>query len=260
MGTATIQGQLWGVRARDWAELQEGLYTPLFEAVLQKTALGTGASVLDIGCGSGLFCQMAMHLGAQVSGLDASQPLLEIARQRTPQGDFRLGEMEELPYAGQTFDVVTGFNSFQFAAEPVNALLEARRVTRKGGRLVIAVFGKPEDTQTVAYFSALSPLLPPPAPGAPGPFALSQDGALQSLVARAGMKPGRVEQIDCPWQYTDEQTLLRALLSTAPSIRAIQNSGEAAVRQAILAGLRPFKTASGSYRLRNITHYMIVET
>lgn len=260
MGTALMQGQLWGVRARDWAEIQEGLYTPLFEAVLQKTAIGPGLSVLDIGCGSGLFCQMAMRLGARVSGLDASQPLLEIARQRTPQGDFRLGEMEELPYAGGTFDVVVGCNSFQFAADPVNALVEARRVARPGGWLVIAVFGKPEETQATAYFTALSLLLPPPAPGAPGPFALSIDGALERLVAQAGMEPGTVEPIDCPWQYADEKMLLRALLSTAPSIRAIQNSGEDAVRHAILMSLAPFKTASGSYRLKNITHYMIVKT
>jgi SAM-dependent methyltransferase len=260
MGTAILQGQLWGVRASDWAEVQEGLYTPLFEAVLQKTALGPGLSLLDIGCGSGLFCQMAMLLGAQVSGLDASEALLDIARQRTPQGDFRVGEMEELPYADQTFDVVAGFNSFQFAADPVNALVQARRMARKGGSLVLAVFGKPEDTEATAYFAALRPLLPPPSPGAPGPFALSLDGALESLVAQAGMVPGAVEQIDCPWQYADEKTMLRALLSTAPSIRAIQNSGEAAVRQAILEGLTPFKNAAGGYRLKNNTHYMIVET
>jgi SAM-dependent methyltransferase len=260
MGTAIVQGQLWGVRAKDWAEVQEVLYTPLFEAVLRKTALGPGLSVLDIGCGSGLFCQMAMLLGAQVSGLDASQALLDIARQRAPHGDFRLGEMEELPYADQTFDVVAGFNSFQFAADPVNALAEARRVARQGGSLVIAVFGKPEDTEATAYFTALRPLLPPPPPGAPGPFALSLDGALERLVAQAGMTPAAVEQIDCPWQYADEETLLRALLSTAPSIRAIQNSGEAAVRQAILVGLASFKTASGGYHLKNNTHYMIVKT
>jgi 2-polyprenyl-3-methyl-5-hydroxy-6-metoxy-1,4-benzoquinol methylase len=110
MGTADVQGQIWGVRARDWAEVQEGMYAPLFEAVLQQTAVSAGTAVLDIGCGSGMFCQMAAKLGAQVSGLDAAEPLLAIARERTPQGDFRIGEMEELPYANRTFDVVAGFN------------------------------------------------------------------------------------------------------------------------------------------------------
>ena len=125
MGTAIVQGQIWGVRARDWAEVQEGLYAPLFDAVLRETAVGAGTTLLDIGCGSGMFCQMAAKLGAQVSGLDAAEPLLAIARERVPQGDFRAGEMEELPYANRTFDVVAGFNAFQFAASPSNALREA---------------------------------------------------------------------------------------------------------------------------------------
>jgi 2-polyprenyl-3-methyl-5-hydroxy-6-metoxy-1,4-benzoquinol methylase len=84
MGTAEVQGQIWGVRARDWAEVQEGQFAPLFSAVLQKTAAGASTAVLDIGCASGVFCQMAAKLGAQVNGLDAAEPLLAIARERVP--------------------------------------------------------------------------------------------------------------------------------------------------------------------------------
>ncbi|MBK8836662.1 MAG: class I SAM-dependent methyltransferase [Anaerolineae bacterium] len=95
---------------------------PIFEAVLQETAVDSRTSILDIGCGSGIFCEMAAKRGARVSGLDASELLLAIARERAQDGDFRTGEMEELPYADQAFDVVTGFSSFQFAASPVKAL------------------------------------------------------------------------------------------------------------------------------------------
>ena len=77
--------------------------------------------------------------------------------------------------------MVIGLNSFRFAASPVNALQEAHRVSRIGASVVIAVFGKREDTEAAAYLAALGSLLPPPPPGAPGPFALSFDGALGSL-------------------------------------------------------------------------------
>jgi 2-polyprenyl-3-methyl-5-hydroxy-6-metoxy-1,4-benzoquinol methylase len=259
MGSAEVQGQIWGVRARDWAEVQEGLYAPLFEVILRETAVGAGTELLDVGCGSGMFCQMAARLGARVSGLDAAEPFLAIARERVPQGDFRTGEMEELPYADRTFDVVTGNNAFQFAASPVKAIHEAARVARPGGSLVIAIFGRREDTEAVAYFAGLGSLLPPP-PGASGPFAFSSDGALEALVTQAGLHPVQVEEVDCPWEYPDAATLLRGLLSTGPSMQAIQIVGEEATSDAILNALAPFKTASGGYRLRNQVRYMIAKT
>jgi SAM-dependent methyltransferase len=102
------------------------------------------------------------NLGAQVSGLDATEPLLQIARERVPRGDFRTGEMENLPYRDQSFHVVIGINSFQFAASSANALREARRVLRRIAPVVIAVFGKPEDADPVTYMKALSFLSPSP--------------------------------------------------------------------------------------------------
>jgi SAM-dependent methyltransferase len=258
MGTANIQGQIWGTRARDWAEVQEGVAIPLYEAVLDKTAVGEGTSVLDIGCGSGIFCEMAAKRGARVSGIDAAESLLAIARERVIDGDFRTGEMEVLPYVDRTFDVVAGFSSFQFAASPVNALREATRVSRTG-TVVIAVFGKREESESAAYIAALGSLLPPPPPGAPGPYTLSADGALEALATEAGMTPGIVETVDCPWEYPDEKTALRGLLSSGPAIRAIQHVGEEVVRDVVLSVIAPFKTNSGGYRLKNNFRYMIAK-
>ncbi len=256
MGTAKIQGQIWGARARDWADFQERVAIPLFEVVLQKAGVSQGTTVLDIGCGSGIYCEMAAKRGAQVSGLDASETLIEIARQRVPDGDFRTGEMEELPYAERTFDVVTGFSSFQFAANPVAALREASRVARTG-TVVIAVFGKPEESESTAYITAMGSLVPPPPPGAPSPFALSADGALEALAQEAGLTPGLVETVACPWDYPDDETALRGLLSTGPAIRAMQVREEDEVRHAILNALAQFKTSSGGYHLSNSYRYMI---
>jgi hypothetical protein len=168
--------------------------------------------------------------------------------------------MEELPYASHTYDVVTGFNSFPFAASPVKALQEACRVARMGASVVIAVWGKHEDTEGAALLAALGSLLPPPPPNTPGPFALSQEGALEALVMQAGMTPGQVEEVDCLFDYPDEQTALRGFLSAGPAIRAIQLAGEEAVRAAVGKAFAPFKTASGRYQLRNKFRYMIART
>lgn len=259
MGTAEMQGQIWGTRAKDWAEVQEGVALPLYQEILRQTEIGAGKSVLDIGCGSGVFCAMASALGAKVSGMDASEPLIAIANVRVPEGDFRVGEMEVLPYQDRTFDVVTGFSSFQFASNPVNALREASRVSR-AGTVVIAVFGKPQESESTVFITAMGSLLPPPPPGTPGPFALSADGALEGLASQAGLTPGISETVACPWHYPDEPTMLRGLLASGPAIRAIQTKGEDVVRDVILNVLAPFKTRSGEYHLSSHYRYVIATT
>lgn len=256
-GTAGVQGELWGIRARDWAEAQEGFARPLYEAVLQSTGIGRGTRVLDVGCGAGLFCALAAERGAQVAGIDATPAFVDIARERVPQGDFQTGEMELLPYEDAAFDFVTGFNSFQFAANPVNALREARRVAKRGAAVVAATWGKPELCEAEAFLAALRPLLPPPLPGAPGPFALSADGALEALVEQAGLTPKSVADVDCPFEYPDLETLLRGFLSAGPSVKAIQVSGEARVRDDVAAAMAPFRLSSGRYRLENTFRFLV---
>jgi SAM-dependent methyltransferase len=132
-GSATRWGPLFGGRARDWAETWEGPQgwgIPLYRHILDRAQIGPGTSVLDCGCGAGRFAQMAADRGASVAGIDAAGELVEIAAERTPGGDFRVGDLEALPWPENSFDVVTGFSSFQFADDKVRALAEARRVSR----------------------------------------------------------------------------------------------------------------------------------
>jgi SAM-dependent methyltransferase len=131
--TGGINGRLWGARARDWADIQEGKVRPVYEAVLERTRVREGTRFLDVGCGAGMAAQIAAARGAKVSGIDAAEALLDIARHRTPEGDFRRGDLEEQPFDDCSFDVVTGFNSFQYAGNPAVALGEARRATEASG-------------------------------------------------------------------------------------------------------------------------------
>ncbi|MDE3091214.1 MAG: class I SAM-dependent methyltransferase [Chloroflexota bacterium] len=256
-GSAAIQSALWGARARDWADFQEQTIVALFQVALVKAGIDSKTRLLDIGCGSGMFCAMAAQTGAVISGIDAAAPLITIARERTSHGDFRVGEMEDLPYSDKSFDVVTGFNAFQYAADPLNALQEARRVARVGAQVVAATWGKPQDCEAAAYVAALGSLMPPPPPGAPGPFALSEEGALAALVKQAGLTPIYSDDVECIWDYPDPETALKGLLSSGPASKAIQASGEQKVREAVANAIAPFEQASGSYRLKNQFRYVI---
>ena len=141
--SARLWGELWGDRPRDWAGTEEQQH-PVYAAALEQVELRAGDRVLDVGCGTGVFLRMCADRGAEVTGLDASEPLLAIARGRVPEADLRHGDMMALPFADDTFDLVTGFTSFFFADDMVAALREAGRVARPGGPVVIEVFGAPE--------------------------------------------------------------------------------------------------------------------
>jgi SAM-dependent methyltransferase len=247
--TSTQNGRLWGARARDWAEVADRQTRPAYEAVLQRADVGDGTVYLDVGCGAGLAAQLAAERGARVSGLDASEAFLAIARERVPEGDFRLGDLEDLPFEDDHFDLVTGFNSFQFAGNPEKALREARRVVRPGGLVVILTWGPPEGMEAASVLAALKPLAPPPPPGAPGPFALSDETALRAFATGAALEPGEIFDVERPWIYPDLDTALRGLNSSGVAARAIESSGEDAVTRAFSEALEPFRQADGSYRV-----------
>ncbi len=123
MGTGQEQAELWGPGARDWADYNEPMCTPFYEAVLDATAVAAGTRLLDIGCGGGFALLLAARRGAIVAGLDAAAPLLDIARERVPGASLTIGDLEDpLPYPEGAFDVVTSFNSVQYASDPVAAV------------------------------------------------------------------------------------------------------------------------------------------
>ncbi len=115
MGSASIQGPLWGAQARTWAELAEPGQTPFYEAVFDALEISGKSALLDVGCGAGLALELAARRGATVTGLDASEPLLAIARERLPQADLRQGDLEQLPFPDASFTAVTSFNAVQYA-------------------------------------------------------------------------------------------------------------------------------------------------
>lgn len=257
MGTATIQGDLWSGSPHDWAEFQEPVCTPLFNAVLDAAGVGAGQRVLDVGCGSGLFCYLAAQRGAQVAGVDASTGMLDIAKSRTPAGDFHVGEMEDLQFGDDTFDLVAGFNSFQFAADPVNALRQAKRVAKPNGKVSMAVWGRAQDCQAASVLKALSAILPPPPPGAPGPFALSEPNVLESMLSHAGLKPEQSAEADTPFVYPNDDAACRGFIASGPGILALRRNGEEEVRATLMSAFAPFKKPDGSYRLENKFKFVI---
>jgi SAM-dependent methyltransferase len=255
-GSAERWGPLWGARPDDWA-LSEDQHLAGYEEALRRIALHEGDHVLDIGCGAGTFLRFVAGHGAVPHGIDASEALIALARERLPDADLRVGDMEALPYEDSAFELVTGFTSFFFANDMVAALREAARVAKPGSPVVIQVWGAHERCDLQAMKEIARPFFPPRPPDAPPDPDLSVPGALEAIAVDAGLTP--TESFDASWayEYPDSDTLARALVAPAGLAVLVGVDREDEVRAAIVEGLAPHRLADGNYRLENEYHYLI---
>jgi ubiquinone/menaquinone biosynthesis C-methylase UbiE len=259
-GSAATQGDLWGERARDWAEVLEGWNgwgIPLYRHILERVTVERGTRVLDMGCGAGRFCRIAADRGAHISGLDATAMFVQIARERISAGEFRVGDIEHLPWPDHSFDVITGFNSFIFAADVTGALREARRVARPGAHVAITVFGRPERCESTNVFGSVGQLLPAQSGADEDGPALHKVGTLETLASEAGLTPKEAGFVELAEEYPDLDTFLRGYLAAGPIVSAIRTLGEEPVRDALTEGVRPLMTASGGVRFEDEYRYLI---
>jgi SAM-dependent methyltransferase len=257
MGTAAVQGELWGTAPEDWGELQEPTGAPIYEAAFDAMGIADGCRLLDVGCGTGYALALAHKRGAIVSGFDASEGMLRVAGQRLPEAALHEGDLEALPYDDHVFDAVTAFNAVQYASDPVGALREIKRVAVIGAPVAVASWGDPDRCNGKVLIGAVGALLPPPPPGAGGPFALAAPGALEALVEQAGLTAERALEVSAPFAYPDIATAERANLSAGPTRLAIDNAGLDAVRTAFRDALSAFVRPDGSVRLDNVFRVVI---
>lgn len=256
-GTAELQGRLWSIKAADWAEHQEPYLQPAFIAALDALEVGDGTRLLDIGCGAGRALRLAADRGADVAGLDASPGMLGIARRRVPGAPIVHGELQSLPFPDDTFDAVTGFNSFQYAADPPQALREAKRVTAPTGRILALVWSPAEMCELAPHLQSLSALMPPPPPGAPGPFALCGRDALGEFFATAELELDHITDVACTFAYPDTATAVAALSSAGPVVRIAEHAGWDTVQADIEDFLARHVRPDGTYAIQNPFRYAI---
>jgi SAM-dependent methyltransferase len=244
MGTAQVQGELWGNSPQGWVEIQEPMHRPLWEAMMDAAGVESGTRFADLGCGGGGASVLAAKRGAQVSGLDAAEGLLTFTRQRVPTGDFRVGDIESLPFEDNAFDVVFAANSVQYTADRVAALRELGRVCAPNGRIVAALFSVPEKVAYASIFKTLGAAMPGPPKGG-GPFELSAAGKLEELFAEANLTVLESSEVDCPFIYPDFETFWRGKMAAGPLQGMLRVVTEDHLRTAVRPVVETFRQADG---------------
>jgi hypothetical protein len=145
----------------------------------------------------------------------------------------------------------------QYAADPRHALVELARVSEPAAPIAIVTWGDPARSEMRDVLGAIGALLPPPPPGAGGPFALSMPGALEQLVESAGLTPITAGEVPTPYEYPDVDTAVRAQSSSGPAVRAVQHAGEDAVTRALRKAMESYRRPDGSVRLNNVFRYLV---
>ncbi len=112
------------------------------QAVQLTAGLPSRARVLEVAPGPGyLAIEMARQTGLQVSGLDISRTFVEIASENARRAGvtvaFRQGDVAQMPFATESFDLVVCQAAFKNFALPGSALAEMHRILRTGGFAVI---------------------------------------------------------------------------------------------------------------------------
>ena len=251
MSTKAVQGKLWSVAPQYWANHFEPYFLPIYRKVFEKVEISDDTSLLDAGCGSGLFSSLAIKAGAHVTGVDAASGLLEIARRRNPDNIFLEEDLESLPFGDESFDVVAGFNSFQYAGDFENALREAKRVLKKDGKLVVVIWDKPEASDGTNVLKAIGSLLPPPPAGTPGPFALSEDGKVEAVFEKLGLSKVYKTRVTCPFIYPTLNSGIKSFMGTGPAAAALNINSKAAVEETITKALKPYHVTEDLYYQQN---------
>ncbi|MEO1062782.1 MAG: class I SAM-dependent methyltransferase [Actinomycetota bacterium] len=246
----------WGNAAPVWAYTNEPRFRPEYDAVLSALDLGAGDRYLDIACGSGFASQLASERGAEVSGIDASHRLLSIAAARTPAGDFRVGDMHDLPWDDDTFASATSFRGI-WGNTPA-AVIEAARVLRPGGRLGLSFW--PTDlleAPTAEIWMALAPASRHERSHMAGMASIGADGRAEEMCVAAGLEPGPRTRVDFVVESPDADAEIRAALASGPAYTAVGERGLDDVSAALRSALEPFTTAELGVRVPQSIEFVV---
>lgn len=237
-------GEAWGDRARDWAYLFEPYARAANDDVFDRVGVGPGARLLDVACGSGYAAMVAARRGAVVAGIDAAAALIDIARQRTPAGDFRVGDMFALPFDDASFDCVTSFNGIWAGCE--GALAEATRVVRPGGRVGLTFWGSPKRLGLLPYFTAVASLSADDHTAAMlGQADTGRPGVAEAMFAGAGLRILERGVSPVVNEWPDVELAIRAMASAGPSWPALHEHGYDRFRSALLPAVRAVASDAG---------------
>jgi SAM-dependent methyltransferase len=253
----------WDENAGPWARHREFLWgqtEPISRRLIDRVDPKPGETILDVAAGTGDTGFLAAErVGAdgKLITTDFALSMVEEARQvgearGLENVEYRVLDAERMDLEDSSVDGVVSRWGYMLMADPALALTETRRVLRAGGRLSFAVWG-PAERNPWAAVPVMEMVsrghVPPPEPGAPGMFAMSDPARITELVVGAGFAEPEIEQFEFNWEYEGADghwTLVTEL--SAPLAAALNELDEdecESVRMAVREKIEPLIAEHG---------------
>jgi SAM-dependent methyltransferase len=244
-------------RHDEMAATYHGFFAPItglaIEPLLTAAGVDVGMRHLDVATGPGLLAAEAARRGARVAGVDLSPGMIELAGKLHPDIDFRVAEVEHLPFPDRSFDGVTcsfGLGHFPY---PEAAVAECVRTLRPGGLIALSWWAEPSRQRAQGLFrdaiADIGAAPPPELPKGHSSLRFCDIDEFRRLLQGAGLDAVTIADHEATHCVSDVDTLWRGGLgSLALSASAVLHQ-DAATQAAIKAALEKraaaYKTAAG---------------
>lgn len=139
--------------ARDYDRMNHLMTAGLDRCWRKRAVQGLHGKVLDVACGTGDMAVELLRQGCSVTGVDLSKEMMAIAKQKAPQAEYRLADVERLPFGDASFDAVTcafGVRNFVHLEQGLHEML---RVLKPGGRMVILELATPDSSLIRPFYN-----------------------------------------------------------------------------------------------------------
>lgn len=228
--------------------VMDAMLAKVTASLMLKAAPQSGERVLDIGCGTGETSLIAADAGAQVTGVDISEPMLGLAKERLGgRGETILADASE--YQDEAgFDLIMSRFGVMFFDDPNAAFANINSNLKSKGRMCFACWRAPQENDWVIIpMMAVKPFMPETPeqdPHAPGPFALADPDKLNGILDGAGFADISIEPVDIEMVLADEGGVDQAMhfvTKIGPTAKAMSEMDDAtkakmhdALREALL--------------------------
>jgi ubiquinone/menaquinone biosynthesis C-methylase UbiE len=163
------------------------------EAIVASMGINPSLRVLDLGCGDGTTAIPLARLGAEVVGIDIAENLVDAGKRRAAEErlerlKFQVGDACDLQEIGdRSFDLTLSMFGVMFAPRPFDVAREMVRVTRPGGRIVMANWIPGDPTFVSQLLKVSSSFMPPPTEGFVSPMTWGMDTHIVERFGQAGV-------------------------------------------------------------------------